>query len=431
MSAGPFAPRRRAGQPDWLVIARREFLERIRTPWFIVVTLLGPIMMIGLMVLPVVLATSLDASARIQIVDASGKLGPAIAYELTHRSSEPWKAEVVPPDTTEATLLRRIADDEIDGFLTIPSRAPAPTAIIDYQGENATSQKAMMALYTAVTTAAQKVRGGDQGISADTLSEVLAPVAIDMRHTTGQAPGESSGGLLIVSYAVLFVLYMAIVLYATNVMRSVVQEKSNRVVEIMAAAAKPRALMLGKILGVGTVGLVQLGLWVTMAVLTMTYRGTVLGVFGLHAGSWSVPSMTAPDVTVILVYFLLGYFLYASIFAAIGAMVSNEQEAQQVQTPVMMLLVIPMVSMSVVSGHPRGGAAEAMTQIPLSSPVLMPMRWMLGGASTGSLLVSLAILVVTTALVVMLAGRIYRTGILMLGKRPSLGELWRWLRYPG
>ncbi len=422
------AARKRAGLPDWLVIARREFLERVRTPWFVIVTLLGPIMMIGVMVLPVILATSMDERSKVQIVDASGKLGGPIGEELAKLG---WASEVVPTDTREGVLLDRIADGTIDGFLTIPADGLAPGATIDYQGENATSQIGMLTLYQAVTTAVQTVRAVEAGLPRAKLEAVLAPVYVSSRHTTGESPGASGKSLLIVSYAVLFVLYMAIVLYATNVMRSVVQEKTNRVVEIMAAAAKPGALMVGKILGVGTVGLVQLGLWVLMAVITMTYRGTILGSFGLDAGGWSVPPLMALDVVVILAYFLLGYFLYSSIFAAIGAMVSSDQEAQQAQAPVVMLLVIPMVSMSAVSSHPRGTAAEVLTQIPLSSPVLMPMRWMLGGATTASLAVSLAILIVSTAIIALLAGRIYRTGILMLGKRPSLRELWRWLRYPG
>lgn len=422
------AARKRAGRPDWLVIARREFIERVRTPWFVVVTLLGPILMIGMMVLPVFLATSLDDSATVQIVDHSGKLGAPIADALQGLH---WKAEVVPADTSEPTLLGRIADGKIEGFLTIPADGLTLGAKLDYQGDNATSQKAMITLYTAVTMAVQTVRALDAGLPPAKLAGVLGPVNLESRHTTGEKPGTSGQALLIISYAVLIVLYMAIVLYASNVMRSVVQEKTNRVVEIMAAAAKPRALMVGKILGVGSVGLLQLGLWVAMAVTTMTYRSTILGVFGVAAGDWSVPPMQAADVAVILAYFLLGYFLYASLFASIGAMVSSDQEAQQAQTPVVMLLVIPMASMSVVSSNPRGLAAEVFTLIPLSSPVLMPMRWMLGGASVASLLLSLALLALTTALVAVLAGRIYRTGILMLGKRPGLGELWRWLRYPG
>ena len=200
-------------------------------------------------------------------------------------------------------------------------------------------------------------------------------------------------------------------------------------VEIMIAAAKPRALMLGKIGGVGAVGLLQIVLWAAMAVITMTFRGAILGVFGVEAGSWSVPPLAAVDVAVVLLYFLFGYFFYASIYAAVGAMVSSEQEAQQVQAPIAMLLVIPVLCVQLVAGDPRGGAAQVLTLIPFSSPVLMPMRWLLGGASTADLIASLAILALSTLVTARIAAKIYRVGILMYGKRPGLRELLRWLRY--
>ncbi len=166
-----------------------------------------------------------------------------------------------------------------------------------------------------------------------------------------------------------------------------------------------------------------------MGVVTINQRGALLGLFGVDAGGWSVPPMAAVDVAIILAYFLLGYFFYAAIFAAIGAMVSSEQEAQQAQTPVILILVIPMLCVQLVANDPRGAVAEVLTQVPFSSAILMPMRWSLGGASPASVLVSIAILAASTYLVARLAARIYRVGILMYGKRPGLRELWRWLRY--
>ncbi|HVK74942.1 MAG TPA: ABC transporter permease [Kofleriaceae bacterium] len=419
------APRRRAGLPDWLVIARRELLERVRTPWFIAVTVLGPLLMIGVIVVPAVLARAADSSARVQIVDHSGRVGAPLTEGLR---AVGWTPEVVPADTGEAELLRRIADDRIDGFLVVPAEMPG-AGTIQYQGDNATNAMAMQLLYQVTSKTVQALRGLDHQVPAETLGKVLAPVGFEPRHTTGAAGGSSGTAAFIVGYAVMFVLYMAIVLYAANVLRSVVQEKTNRIVEIMIAAAKPRALMLGKILGVGAVGLVQIAIWATMAVLTLTYRGTLLGAFGVEAGDWSVPPLTAIDVAVVLAYFLLGYFFYSSIYAAIGAMVSSEQEAQQAQTPVVMLLIIPVACVQLVANDPRGPVAEVLTQIPFSSAVLMPMRWLLGGATTGSLLISMAILAASTLIVARLAARIYRVGILMYGKRPSLRELARWLRY--
>lgn len=419
------ARRQRAGRPDWLVIARREFLERIRTPWFIVVTLLGPVMMVALVVVPVILGRVGAEGARVQIVDRSGRLGEPLRAALV---AQHWTVEVVPPDTSEQVLLDRIAADAIDGFLTVPAEAPAGGAFV-YQGDNATSERAMRTLIGTVTDTVREARGQALALSADQIGAMMAPVPVLPVHTTGEKGGSSGLAAFLVGYVVMFVLYMAIVLYAANVLRSVVQEKTNRVVEIMVAAAKPRALMAGKILGVGGVGLVQITVWAVMGVLTINYRGTLLGSFGVAAGDWSVPPMDALDVAVILVYFLLGYFFYSAIFAAIGAMVSSEQEAQQAQTPVMMVLVVPMLCVQLVANDPRGMVAEVLTQLPFSSAMLMPMRWSLGGASLTSVLISLAILAVSAWLVARLAARIYRVGILMYGKRPGLRELLRWLRY--
>ena len=143
----------------------------------------------------------------------------------------------------------------------------------------------------------------------------------------------------------------------------------------------------------------------------------------------SLPPIGAGDLAVVLLYFALGYFFYAALYAAIGAMVSSEQEAQQAQTPVVMLLIIPVVCVQLVTNDPRGGIAQVLTLIPFSSPVLMPMRYLLGGATPMDLVMSLGILALSLVGAVALAGRIYRVGILMYGKRPTLRELGRWLRY--
>ncbi len=134
-------------------------------------------------------------------------------------------------------------------------------------------------------------------------------------------------------------------------------------------------------------------------------------------------------MAVILVYFALGYFLYAALYAAIGAMVNSDQDAQQAQTPVVMLLILPVVCVQLVAGNPRGPIAQVLTLIPFSSPILMPMRYLLKGTTPLELALSMAILLVTLLAAVWVAGRIYRIGILMYGKRPSLRELGRWIRY--
>jgi len=222
---------------------------------------------------------------------------------------------------------------------------------------------------------------------------------------------------------------MVITLYGVAVMRSVVQEKTSRVMELMVATVKPRSLMGGKILGVGAAGLVQIVVWLTMGAITLAYRDQILGVFGVTGKGPALPSMAFDVVAIVVVYFVLGFFFYAAMYAAVGAMVSSEQDTQQVQTPVTMLLVIGVLCLQLVSNDPRGTTSAIMTMVPLWSSILMPMRYVLGGATLGEVAISLTILIVSTVLIARAAAKIYRVGVLMYGKRPDLQELIRWLRY--
>jgi ABC-2 type transport system permease protein len=413
----------------WLVIAKREFVERVRTKWFVIATLLGPIGMIALIVIPAVLARAGAESVTVKIVDRTNKLGAVISTKLA--TDRHWNMVAVPdgPEAAPDKLLAQIQSGEINGFITIPADA-LDAGTITYQGDNATNQGVVVALHRAIRDSVVQFRATAIGVSEQQVATLTAPISLDILHTTGEAEGTSGGIVFLIGYVIMFILYMAILLYAMNVIRSVVQEKTSRVVELMVAAARPQALMAGKILGVGAVGLFQLTVWLGMAYLTMTYRQQVLGVIGVEgAGGVAIPSLRPQEVALILAYFLLGYFFYAALYAAVGAMVSTEQEAQQAQTPVVLLLIIPMTCMQLVANDPRGGTAELMTMLPFSSPILMPMRFLLGGASAAQVAVSLAILVASTAGVVFLAARVYRTGILMYGKRPTMRELLRWLRY--
>lgn len=417
---------------EMLVIARRELIERVRSKWFLIGTLLGPIVMLAVILVPAILASRDESKVRVAIINQM----PADAAERAELDREllagfalvGWEGRVV-DDPGEAALLSQIQGREINGFLQVPADVLGGGRVT-YQGDNGTNAPAMARLTGVVTAVVQHRRGVAAGISDEQVKKMLAPVALVTKHTTGEAAGSSGMATFIVGYVVMFILYLAIILYASNVMRSVVQEKTSRVVELMVAAVKPRSLMGGKVAGVGAVGLIQLVVWLGMAVVTMKYKSVLLSLFGVaDAGGVSVPPLSLGEVGVILTYFVLGYFLYACVYAAVGAMVSTEQEAQQAQMPVMTLIIIAVACVQLVANDPRGSAAVALTTIPFFSPLLMPMRYLLGGAGALDLALSLGILLVTMVLTVIAAGRIYRVGILMYGKRPSARELLRWLRH--
>lgn len=402
------------------VIAKRELLERVRSKWFVVMTLIGPLLMIALVVVPALLVGSGGKGAKIAIVDQTGKIGPLLAQSLAADPDAKWQAQVVPPTTTDDELLAQVRKEQINGFIRIPRDGLADGTIV-YRGDNATNQVVDVTLQKHITLAVYAGRG--------VALAQLKPPTIKKLHTNGETSGQSGEGTFLIGYLVAFILYMVITLYGINVMRSVVTEKSNRVVELLVASTKPRAMMAGKILGVGGAGLAQVALWFVVGGVALAYRGAILDAIGAGGSAGAFPALSVGQIAVVIAYFVLGYLFYSTMYAAIGATVSNEQDSQQAQMPITMFLVMGIVMMTAITGDPRGSTSALLTQIPFWSPMLMPLRYLLGGATAGELFMSLGILVVSIVIVTRLAAKIYRVGILMYGKRPGLGELVRWLRY--
>jgi ABC-2 type transport system permease protein len=420
---------------DVFVIARRELLERVRSKWFVVITVLGPIGMVAMVLVPALIAGRGADGAKVEIVDRSAVssgaaaqphgIGTQLAELLT---AARWKPTVVAPQTSDQLEMDRIRDNKINGFITIPSDA-LDGGMILYRGDNASSQVVEQTLRQLVGHVVLAERGKRAGLPDDKLAPLLVPATFKAQHTNGETEAASGLGSFVIAYSLAFILYMVITLYGVAVMRSVVQEKTSRVMELMVATVKPRSLMAGKILGVGGAGLAQIIVWLAMGAVTLAYRDQILGWFGVSGGGAGLPSFSLGELAIVVIYFILGYFFYASMYAAVGAMVSSEQDTQQVQMPVTMLLVIGVLCLQMVSNDPRGSTATIITMLPFWSALLMPMRYLLGGATLGEVAISLTILVASTVLIARAAAKIYRVGVLMYGKRPGLGELLRWLRY--
>lgn len=409
---------------DMFVIARRELLERVKSRWFVAITLLGPIGMVAMVLVPALLMGN-GEGAKVDIIDKTGVIAGPLSDGL---AAVKWKPVIVPADTPDQIEMDRIRDKQINGFVTIPADALEGGKIL-YRGDNGSSLVVGATLRELVRVVVQSERGNRAGIPPDQLARLVAQPDFEPQQTDGRSAGASGAASYWLGYILAYVLMLVIMLYAVGVMRSVVQEKTSRVMELMVATVKPRSLMTGKIFGVGAAGLVQVGAWLVMGAITLAYRDELLGLFGRSGGGAALPTLALTEIVIALLFFVVGYFFYASMYAAVGSMVSSEQDTQQVQMPITMLLVIGFACVSMVSGDPRGLTATVVTMLPFWSALLMPMRYLLGGASLGEVALSLAILVVSTVLIARAAAKIYRVGVLMYGKRPGVAELIRWLRY--
>jgi ABC-2 type transport system permease protein len=229
-----------------------------------------------------------------------------------------------------------------------------------------------------------------------------------------------------------FLLYMVLIIYGSMVLRAVLEEKTGRIVEIIISSVRPWELMLGKVLGVGAVGLFQLVIWAAAGSLILTMGVPYLLAFlPIEAELLAQVRDVLPGVGVVaffVVCFLLGYFLYASLFAAVGAMCSTEEEAQQLQFPVVMLVVFPIVLLMPTLENPDASWAQAASLFPFFAPILMFARVAASAAAMWEVGLSVVLMVGALWVTAWVAGRIYRVGILMQGKRPTVPELWRWIR---
>lgn len=220
-------------------------------------------------------------------------------------------------------------------------------------------------------------------------------------------------------------------MYGVNVKSAVLEEKTTRIVEVLVSSIHPFPLLFGKVLGVGAVSLFQFLIWGVAAGGLLRVRG----VLGAHVSSmdgpiqlFQVPHVSSATVAIFLVYFLGGFFLYSAMFAAVGAMSSSEQEAQQAQQPIVYVLVLAFLSMFAPLTDATSALAVTLSLVPFTSPIAMPVRWATGDLPRTELWVSLALLVAAIVAATWVAARIYRVGMLMTGKRPNLRELLRWVR---
>jgi ABC-2 type transport system permease protein len=411
-------------------VIRREFVERVRTKWFWVATLIGPIFFAVIMVVPVLMARSGGLRHIAVVDDTPSGFGERVAADLS--TSRSFRAVRVAAGLGVLDSLTAVVEAKrLDGFLILPSDV-IETGRAEYRGSNVSSMQAVEDLQRGLNRLIVKARLEREGVNPTVVDRAQIRILLDTKKISrGRTTSESAGGSFIMAYIMSVLLFMAILLYGVNVMSSVLEEKTNRIMEVLVSSLKPFEMMLGKVLGAGAVSFLQFLIWALSARLLISQRGSLLRMMGVNAQSSSgfqMPPIPGSTIAVFLTFFLGGFLLYSAMFAAVGAMSRNEQEARQAQQPVTFLLMISYLAIFGLTNDPNSTFSRALSLIPFTSPIAMPVRWTAGSLPMGELLLSVGILIVGIAGVTWVAARIYRVGILMTGKRPTMKELVRWVR---
>ncbi|MFO7873476.1 MAG: ABC transporter permease [Bacteroidales bacterium] len=439
-------------------IVRREFLSRVKKKTFLVMTLLGPVLMAAIIIVPVVVTQLSDSDYAVGIVDDSSLF--ADSFDDTDELS------FTPLGTSIDQALNLMHEDRFDAILHVPESAFQAPATLRLFSARAVNLNAKIYIENTLKHEFESLKLGNANIDPEILRSIETNINITALRIEDDGElitdyPEISMGLGIISG---LLIYIFIFLFGSQVLRGVLEEKTSRIVEIIVSSVKPFQLMIGKIAGVGLVGLTQFLIWV---VLTFT----IVGIFQV-----AMPEMfqfTSPEnayvsggqvlnieeiasqqellqeqnnrasqfleglaainfpvmITSFIFFFLGGYLLYAALFAAIGSAVDNEADTQQFMLPVTVPLILALVMSQMVINNPDGPVAFWLSIIPLTSPIVMMVRIPFG-VPFFDLALSVGLLILGFLATTWLAARIYRTGILMYGKKVNYKELWKWIRHP-
>jgi ABC-2 type transport system permease protein len=427
---------------NMFLIARREYLERVRSKSFLFMTIFIPALMFGAAVLPTLLITKVHGGVKhLVLATADPKIGESIREELektaqkddlfkpraNQRSASPGSSFSVEVDTNvseaeRAVLAEKVTQKKIDGVIWATPEALASRKM-DFITRDTSSFIDNISIQQAVGTALRRHSLKSKGLTDQDIASAMQPVDLTARSPLGVGATDPQATFLTVLLMAM-VLYMTMLLYGINVMRAVLEEKTSRIMEVMLSTATAKEMMGGKIMGVGAVGLTQVGIWATAA-----------GVFSagpLAAAAASLKNIISLKMGIsFALFFLLGYALYSTLCAAVGSMVNSEQEAQQMQFFVMMPMIMSAIVLVYIIQFPGTPLSFWASVFPLTAPLIMFTRIALdpNNVPFWQIALSVGLLLATIYGVLILCGRIYRIGILMYGKKPTLPEIMKWIKY--
>ena len=422
----------------WAII-KREYLERVRSKWFMIATFFGPIFFAAIIIVPAWMASKSKATSDVYnttILDATGagfgrRLAVNIAGDTTIPGRMPLVRVVAPSELTkaESVATREVMHKQKTGYVVVDQQTLAGESA-RYAGSNATSIADMTQIKGAIRQTILASRLENVGLDNEKMKEItFIPLDFSTERITERGRGGSGMASVLFGFAIGFLLYLSIVIYGQTIMSGVLEEKTTRVAEVVMSSVPTDTLLAGKVLGVGAVGLTQQILWIATTYVLLKLRAPIMEKLGAPAMNFTLPDITLSAGIIFLLFFLLGFIFYSSLYAAVGSSVNSESEARQAATPLLVMIVSTGVFIQPVLLNPTGTAARVLSLVPVSSPIIMPIRMAVTGVPPLELTASLVFLAIGCVAALWLASRIYRVGLLMYGKRPTMREMARWVSY--
>jgi ABC-2 type transport system permease protein len=429
----------------WAVF-KREYLQEVRKKSFLILTVLMPFLFLGLMLIPALVLSRSVGEKRIAVVDGTGRLESAFertgeappvpaggsagrraarALSLTTEYRDA-SGRVEEETRTQRERLREKGPGRIDGVLVIPAETfEDPKARVVLYGRGGADFVTQERLGRMVNRAVTRQRLVERGVDAAEADRLLAPLRVEGAQVSRSGEvktGGEAGFLVAFLFAALLIIPMLV--YGQEILRGIVAEKADRVVEILISSMTPLQLLAGKILGVAAVGLTQVCVWLAMA----AGAGLFFAAAAAGAGFSAFGALEPRIFPMFLIFFLLGYLTYASIYAIGGAVSNSDKEAQQFVAPLMLFLLLPWFLAMPILQNPEGRLATVLSLTPFFSPVAMFLRIVSAEPPMWQVALSILISAGTVAGLLGLTAKIFRVGILSYGKRPTIPELWRWMK---
>ena len=438
-------------------ILKREYLQAVRKKTFIIMTLLFPFLMGGAMLVPGLMMARGMGEKRIAVVDGTGQLrdafqrpneeakrdvkqearntlrgrsrrGPDLPSQLqieyiAQPAGDPAKA--ADPYLERLTRSKNDAG-KLDGVFMVPSDAISNAdSQLTYYSRSATDLMTQERLSRLANKTIQRLRFSANGIKPEMVESIMREIPVEAVQLSRSGEKKTGGDMnFMLGFLMGAMLMMPSFIYGTETMRGIVQEKSDRVVEVLVSSVSPMQLLTGKVLGVAMVGLTQIGVWMLMGSLGAGYGAATAAMAGMN-----VTQFFRPIVFVyFFIFFILGYLTYVCIYAIAGAVCNTEKEAQQFVMPIVLIMMMPWFLMAPIIMNPDAPIAVGFSLSPVFGPITMFIRTLVADPPMWHVLLSIAVSIATIILFFWITAKIFRVGILSYGKRPTIPELWRWLK---